>query len=149
MYICIHILYDWKPIITQLTALYNTFYKSSVLQDSNVHVYSLAGGSLQEIHSLSQTGSITCLSYSPDGSYLAAGDSNRKVELYTCSDYKVSINGLISCYQLIKWNNRDGHLILIYLYAWRQAHCTCVYRMWEDNTLRTEEDCAFNLVHIV
>lgn len=59
-------------------------------QDSKVHIYTLSGGSLQETQLLSQTGSITSVAYSPDGAYLAAADANRKVELYSCPDYKVS-----------------------------------------------------------
>lgn len=44
---------------------------------------------LEETQSLKQSGEVMCLAYSPDGAYLAAGDANRKVVLYSSSDYKV------------------------------------------------------------
>ena len=61
------------------------------LQDSKVHVYSLENGTLKAVKELSHTGAITCLEFSPDGAYLAVGDSNRKVCLYQCPDYEVCI----------------------------------------------------------
>ena len=61
------------------------------LQDSKVHVYSLENGTLKAVRELSHTGAITCLEFSPDGAYLAVGDSNRKVCLYQCPDYEVWI----------------------------------------------------------
>lgn len=61
-----------------------------------VHIYSLNGGTLEETQLLQQTGEITCLSFSPDGAYLAAGDSNRKLALYECPSYNVCIHAYIS-----------------------------------------------------
>jgi len=61
-------------------------------RDNKVHVYSLENGTIKETQILQQTGSISCVSYSPDGAYLAAGDSNRKVALYQCPEYKVLVD---------------------------------------------------------
>eukprot|EP01128_Nolandella_sp_AFSM9_P008535 TRINITY_DN5240_c0_g1_i1.p1 TRINITY_DN5240_c0_g1~~TRINITY_DN5240_c0_g1_i1.p1 ORF type:complete len:598 (+),score=135.16 TRINITY_DN5240_c0_g1_i1:322-2115(+) len=51
--------------------------------DNIVHVYTLANGSLTAKHALeSHRGTITALDYSPDGTYLAVGDSNREIKVY-------------------------------------------------------------------
>lgn len=54
-----------------------------------VHIYNIEGGDLVETRTLKHSGSITCVGYSPDGAYLAAGDGNRRVILYSCPDYEV------------------------------------------------------------
>ena len=59
------------------------------LQDNKVHVYSLAGNMLHEKTVMEHTGAVTSLKYSPDGSMLAASDTNRKVLLYQLPDYTV------------------------------------------------------------
>lgn len=84
----------------------NLLHKYNILQDSKVHIYSLSGGTLKETSTQAQTGSITCVAYSPDGAYLAASDANRKVELYSCPDYKVSKSATFSRNELL-------HFILI------------------------------------
>lgn len=55
--------------------------------DQKVHIYKLSGDTLSEDITLPHTGQIKCVQYSPDGAWLAAGDSNRKIKLYN-SDYK-------------------------------------------------------------
>lgn len=62
-------------------------------QDSRVHVYSLNAGTLSETRDITHTGAITSVAYSPDGAYLAASDSNRKVELYSCPNYEPLVGG--------------------------------------------------------
>ncbi|VDO54091.1 unnamed protein product [Brugia timori] len=58
-------------------------------QDGKVHIYELNGNQMKEIKTISQTGSITSLSWSPNGSFLVATDANRKVIPYSVdNDYK-------------------------------------------------------------
>ncbi|EJW73506.1 hypothetical protein WUBG_15585, partial [Wuchereria bancrofti] len=47
-------------------------------QDGKVHIFELNGNQMKEIKTISQTGSITSLSWSPNGSFLVATDANRK-----------------------------------------------------------------------
>ncbi|KAK6109972.1 Actin-interacting protein 1 [Brugia pahangi] len=57
-------------------------------QDGKVHIYELNGNQMKEIKTISQTGSITSLSWSPNGSFLVATDANRKVIPYSVdNDY--------------------------------------------------------------
>lgn len=57
---------------------------------SQVHIYTLAGNTLNLKMELEHLGPITDCSYSPNGEYLVACDANRKVILYKTSDYQVS-----------------------------------------------------------
>ena len=68
-----------------------------------VHLFRLSTGTLEEVQLLSQDGEVTCVAYSPDGAYLASGDSNRKVCLYDAADsYKVSRRGSRGAMLLLK-----------------------------------------------
>lgn len=51
-------------------------------KDNKVHVLSLSGDVLKPSKVLDATGSVDALAYSPDGAYLAAGDSNRNVFVF-------------------------------------------------------------------
>lgn len=55
--------------------------------DSKVHVYSLENGQLTETKILDHRGGVTAVKYSPDGAFLAAADSNRKIVLYKTENY--------------------------------------------------------------
>lgn len=56
--------------------------------DNKVHIYKLSsGGNLEEFKVLDHRGGISSVSYSPDGTYLAAADGNRKIVLYRATDY--------------------------------------------------------------
>lgn len=62
--------------------------------DQSLHVYSLgAGGALTEKKVLNHYGSVTAVGYSPDGSHLAAGDSNRKIYVYNLAEDYVNKTG--------------------------------------------------------
>uniref|UniRef100_A0A915PZ21 Actin-interacting protein 1 n=1 Tax=Setaria digitata TaxID=48799 RepID=A0A915PZ21_9BILA len=57
-------------------------------QEGKVHIYELNGNHIEEKKTISQTGSITSLSWSPNGNYLVATDANRKVIPYSVdNDY--------------------------------------------------------------
>lgn len=58
--------------------------------DNKAHVYSLANGQLNEIKVLEHRGGVTSVKFSPDGTYLAAADSNRKIILYKVGDYTLA-----------------------------------------------------------
>ena len=88
------------------------------LQDSKVHVYSLENGTLKAMKELSHTGAITCLEFSPDGAYLAVGDSNRKVCLYQCPDYEVWI--LVTQKKKFKSEKLPAHYFAVSTYQFAE-----------------------------
>ena len=55
-----------------------------------MHLYTLANDTLTEKDTKSHGGAVMDIKYSPDGSYMAACDSYRKVILYQLPDYQVS-----------------------------------------------------------
>lgn len=57
------------------------------VSDSKVHIYTLENGHLTESKTLDHRGGVTAVRYSPDGSYLAAADANRKIVLYKVDCY--------------------------------------------------------------
>lgn len=57
---------------------------------SKVHIYNLSGVNLVPKKELDHRDSITDVKYSPDGTYLAASDSSRRVVLYNATNYEVS-----------------------------------------------------------
>jgi len=55
--------------------------------DQTLHVYSLvSGGNFEEKKTLKHDGAVTTVGYSGNGSYLAAGDSNRKIKVYSLAE---------------------------------------------------------------
>lgn len=55
--------------------------------DDKVHIYTISENfQLEEIKCLEHRGCITDVKYSPDGNYLAASDSNRKIVLYKTNE---------------------------------------------------------------
>ncbi|XP_077294652.1 actin-interacting protein 1 flr [Arctopsyche grandis] len=60
--------------------------------DNKVHIYKWEGTSLTPGAELEHLGAITDCKYSPDGKYLVACDSNRKVILYSTEEYKLAHN---------------------------------------------------------
>lgn len=65
--------------------------------DNKVHIYGLDGTTLTPKMELEHLGAVTDCSYSPDGKFLVACDSNRKVILYAVGEYKVSREGGSCC----------------------------------------------------
>ncbi len=57
--------------------------------DQKVHIFQLSNDTLQETRTLQHDGGLMDVSYSPDGSYLAAVDNYRKVFLYQLPEYEV------------------------------------------------------------
>ncbi|VDM74600.1 unnamed protein product [Strongylus vulgaris] len=55
-------------------------------QDSKVHIFSLSGTKLSEEKTLPHTSPITAVAFSPNGDYLVATDSGRKVVPYSVKD---------------------------------------------------------------
>lgn len=60
--------------------------------DNKVHIYSLQDCKLAETNSMPHRGAIMDVKYSPNGLYLAAADSNRKVILYKADDHSLAHN---------------------------------------------------------
>lgn len=58
--------------------------------DMKVHIYTLAGTSLELKTELEHLGAVTDVVYSPDCKSLVACDSNRKVIMYTVAEYKLA-----------------------------------------------------------
>ena len=64
-------------------------------KDSSVHIFSLdQSNNLTPKTQLQHREAVTDVAYSPDGTYLAACDSNRKVVLYLSSNYEVSVRSV-------------------------------------------------------
>ncbi|VDO37938.1 unnamed protein product [Haemonchus placei] len=57
-------------------------------QDSKVHIYSFSGGALREKTVIAHSTPITRVAFSPNGKYLVATDSGRKVVPYSVDDFK-------------------------------------------------------------
>jgi WD40 repeat protein len=63
--------------------------------DSKIHIYSLEGSTLKEVKVIDGIrGAVMCVGYSPDGRYLAAGDTQREVYMWTRGDWEVHVMGL-------------------------------------------------------
>jgi WD40 repeat protein len=60
--------------------------------DNKVHIYVVTGSSFSEKTKLDHLGAVTDVAYSPDGKYLAASDSHRKVVLYSLPNYDLAHN---------------------------------------------------------
>ncbi|XP_041983080.1 actin-interacting protein 1 [Aricia agestis] len=58
--------------------------------DNKVHVYVLAGASLSPLRELEHLGGVTAARYSPAGTHLVAGDTHRKIIVYTTDEYKLA-----------------------------------------------------------
>jgi len=82
--------------------------------DNSVHVYSLSNNTLTDKKTLSHNGAVTDVKYSPDGSYLSACDTYRKVMLYQLPDYQVLITTEWGCHTArvnsISWTPDSKHL---------------------------------------
>ncbi|KAF8785130.1 Actin-interacting protein 1 like protein [Argiope bruennichi] len=61
-------------------------------RDMKVHIYLLNGHNFSLKTTMEHRGAITDVAYSPNGMYLAASDSNRKVVLYNASTYELAHN---------------------------------------------------------
>lgn len=59
--------------------------------DNTIRVHTFSGTTITEVKKIITRSTITALSYSPGGEYLAAGDSSGKITLYegACGEYKV------------------------------------------------------------
>ncbi|KAK3908482.1 Actin-interacting protein 1 [Frankliniella fusca] len=69
-----------------------TFVAVGGATDNKVHVYDLVGGSLAPKIELDHLGGVTDCAFSPDGNYLVACDSNRKVILYKVPEFQLAHN---------------------------------------------------------
>jgi len=62
--------------------------------DSTLHVYSLAaGGNFEEKKALKHDGAVTAVGYNGNGTFLAAGDANRKIKVYSLAEDYVNKTG--------------------------------------------------------
>jgi len=60
--------------------------------DEKVHIFDISQDVLTETKTLSQTGAVLDTAYSPDGGFLAASDSNRRVCLYRLPNYETTVD---------------------------------------------------------
>ncbi|KAL5290089.1 WDR1 family protein [Megaselia abdita] len=60
--------------------------------DQKLRIYSLNGNELELKHELTHLGAVTDAVYSPDNKLLVASDANRKVVLYSTTEYKPAHN---------------------------------------------------------
>lgn len=62
--------------------------------DQILHVYALsAGGNFEEKKALKHDGAVTAVGYSGNGTFLAAGDANRKIKVYNIAEDYVNKTG--------------------------------------------------------
>lgn len=71
-------------------------------KDNAAHVYRLDVNNLTETSTLTLSGTATDVKYSPDGRYLAAGDTNRKVALFAFPGYQPLIT--------TEWSNHTARV---------------------------------------
>eukprot|EP00054_Salpingoeca_dolichothecata_P016768 m.98917 g.98917 ORF g.98917 m.98917 type:complete len:613 (-) comp22138_c0_seq1:57-1895(-) len=63
-------------------------------KDGNVHFYALDGGNFKELTSVNVSSrEAVCASYSPDGKFVAVGDSNREVFVLNAESKEIHIQG--------------------------------------------------------
>ncbi|TDL25119.1 WD40 repeat-like protein [Rickenella mellea] len=78
-------------------------------EDKKIYLYSWTGDALKELGTLEENrGTITAISFSPDGSLLAAGDSTGKIVLYNVQDQKASSNML---HIESRWTNHSARVL--------------------------------------
>ena len=56
-------------------------------KDMKVHIYKISGDTLTEGKIIQRKGEVLAVGYSPDGAWLASGDSNRQCIVYETGSY--------------------------------------------------------------
>ncbi|XP_046990675.1 actin-interacting protein 1 [Schistocerca americana] len=82
---------DYEPSCVSLNSEHPDVAVGGAL-DQKVHIYAMTGANLSPKLELSHLGALTDCAFSPDGQYLVACDSNRKVILYKLPDYQLAHN---------------------------------------------------------
>ena len=67
-----------------------------------MHIFQLNNDTLQETKTLPHDGGVMDVKYSPDGAYLAAADTFRKVYLYQLPEYEVCITNILQLSKIFK-----------------------------------------------
>lgn len=81
-----------------------------------VHLFTLVADKLEKQSTVltQNRGQTSSLAYSPDGRYLAVGDSDRKVLVYACSNWEVALNqwvfhtARVTC---VAWSKDSKHAV--------------------------------------
>jgi WD40 repeat protein len=100
-------------------------------QDNAIHIYTIAGDSLAEKTVIKEgiRGGLTCLTYSPNGKFLASADLSRNILIWAADSFKLLIEGWIfhtATVNSIDWNPDGVHLasggLDGCLYVWSTAN---------------------------
>lgn len=84
--------------------------------DNTIHIHTLHGSTIAETKKIITRATATALSYSPTGSYLAAGDSTGKITLYDTAGGAYSVKTTRWAFhtarvQSIVWNEKGSHVV--------------------------------------
>lgn len=84
--------------------------------DSTIRIHTISGSSITESKKIITRSIVTTVSYSPDGSLLAAGDSSGKITLFEVSggEYKVKTTRWAfhtARVESIVWNSEGTHVV--------------------------------------
>ncbi|RPB13044.1 WD40 repeat-like protein [Morchella conica CCBAS932] len=85
-------------------------------QNNIIQVYSVSGSTITESKKIITRSTPTCLSYSPNGKYLAAGDASGKITLYDTTDQTYSVKTTRWSFHTgrvdsIVWNDDGTHVV--------------------------------------
>jgi len=84
-------------------------------KDNSLRIYSLTGDSVKEVKSVEgHRGSLTTISYSPDGKYLASADTNREIKIWDTASHTLKISDWVfhsARVNSLCWSESSKHVV--------------------------------------